>query len=354
MAAATKKIYAVDLFCGIGGLTYGLRQAGINVKAGIDNDPSCEFPYKHNNSDAEFIHADIHKVQSDRIKKYYEGADVKVLVGCAPCQPFSSHSNKKQVGRHASNKKNFSLILQIARLVEECEPDIVSVENVPGLQREEIYTKFLNILKDLGYHINRESSVVSCVQYGVPQTRKRLVCLASKIGEIDLIPPLYPEEEEWRTVRDFIEDLPPIQHGKTLSKDRYHSAPRLTSLNLKRIKQSKPGGDWRDWDKELISPCHKKTIYRAPYGRMKWDAPAPTITTQFCCYSTGRFGHPKQNRTISLREAALLQTFPESYELQDENTPLNRTQIARHIGNAVPIKLAEAIGTSIRRHVNGQ
>ena len=349
MMASTKKIHAVDLFCGIGGLTYGLHKAGITVKAGIDNDISCKHAYEKNNKNAKFIHADIREVQPETINKYYEGADIKVLVGCAPCQPFSSHANKR---KKSKNTENFSLLLEIARLVEECQPDIVSVENVPGLAREEIYSVFLKTIKGLDYYASEKPNIVFCPEYGVPQTRKRLVYLASKIGEINLIPPPYTKKEQWPTVGDFIAGLPPIRHGSKSRKDPSHSASRLTDINLERIKQSKPGGSWRDWDESLVSPCHKKSTYLAPYGRMKWDSPAPTITTQFSCYSTGRFGHPTQNRTISLREGALLQTFPKSYTLHDNNAPLNVSQIARHIGNAVPVKLAKIIGESIRKHIN--
>lgn len=336
------------MFCGIGGLTYGLCKSGVRVKAGVDNDSSCRGAYEHNNPDTDFIDADIYEVTAERINSYFDEADIRVLVGCAPCQPFSSHTKKYNRGKTLKRSENFSLLLEIARLIKECQPDIVSVENVPGLLKEKIYSDFLSILKGLGYV--GETKVVFCPEYGVPQTRKRLVFLASKIGEIRLIPPLY--EKPWPTVAQYIKHLPPIRNGSQSKKDIYHSSLRLTERNLKRIQQSNPGGDWRDWDKRLISPCQKKAIYFAPYGRMRWDMPAPTITTQFCYYSAGRFGHPTQNRAISLREGALLQTFPKSYRLHDKNTPVAVTKIARHIGNAVPVKLGEAIGESIMRHVN--
>ena len=140
--------------------------------------------------------------------------------------------------------------------------------------------------------------------------------------------------------------------GQADESDPVHVTMPLSDLNRRRIRQSKPGGTWRDWDDDLVNACHRETYYPAPYGRMRWDAPAPTITTQFCYYSTGRFGHPEQDRTISVREAALLQTFPADYDLVDDEAPLVVHKLARHIGNAVPVELAVAIGTAIVEAAN--
>jgi len=343
-----KNIYAVDLFCGIGGLTHGLGQAGIKVKAGVDNDPTCEHAYTENNRDADFILGDVGSISTSAINKYYKNADVKVLVGCAPCQPFSAHTRKNKSKMLPQEKGNdCSLLLRFARLVKECNPDIVSIENVPGLKRHDAFRIFLEMLDDLQY--KRHHQIVFCHEYGIPQTRKRLVLLASKLGEIKLIPPTHKGKSP--TVGDYIKNLPRLKHGEQSARDSCHVSLKLTNLNLKRIEQSKPGGSSADWDERIIPPCHTKAYYPAPYGRMRWDMPAPTVTTQFCYYSTGRFGHPEQNRAISLREGALLQTFPKSYKFQSLAIPLTPRQIAQHIGNAVPVKLGKAIGQSIQEHL---
>ena len=332
-----KKIHAVDLFCGIGGLTYGFGLSGIKVKAGFDIDPSCEFAYKANNSGADFVTADVRDVCFSDIEKYFGDADVTVMAGCSPCQPFSSLTRRMK----SAQVDNCSLVGEFTRIVEEGTPDIVSMENVPGLAKHEAFDKFLSVLDALGY--KRSYDTLLCADYGVPQNRKRLVLLASRLGEISLPKPARGK----MTVGDFIRSLPEIEDGQVSSDDLAHVTLQLSAKNRQRIRQSKPGGSWKDWDNDIISQCHKKSYYPAPYGRMRWDAAAPTITTQFCYYSTGRFGHPQQHRAISVREAALLQTFPGKYILNEEGKPPVIHEIARHIGNAVPVKLAEAIGKSI-------
>ena len=330
-------------------MTHGLSETGIEVKVGIDNDPSCRNAYQKNNRNADFIVGDVRSIEANTIDRYYKNADIKVLVGCAPCQPFSAHTRKIGYENFSRIKgDDCSLLLEFARLIEECNPDIVSMENVPGLVRHKTFHGFLRILSELNYKYSYQ--IVFCPEYGVPQNRRRLVLLASKFGKIKLIPPTH--KKNFPTVADYIKNLPALKHGAQSSKDPCHVSLKLTDLNLKRIKQSKPGGNSADWDKEIVSRCHTKAYYPGPYGRMRWDIPAPTITTQFCYYSTGRFGHPKQNRAISLREGALLQTFPESYEFQSKTDPLPPRKIAQHIGNAVPVELAKAIGKSIKDHFN--
>ncbi len=147
-------------------------------------------------------------------------------------------------------------------------------------------------------------------------------------------------------MRDCIWDLPGITDGGECEGDPAHAAMPLSETNRARIACSKPGGTSKDWPDHLIAACHRSAHYPAPYGRMRWDDLAPTITTQFCYYSTGRFGHPEQNRAISVREGAILQTFPPDYVLVDEEHPLTIRDLARHVGNAVPVKLAKAIGTA--------
>jgi len=336
--SSSKAIHAVDLFSGVGGLTKGLTQAGINVKAGFDIDESCRYAYEKNNSGAEFTLADIRDISFADIAPYYEGADIKVLVGCAPCQPFSAYTRKAST----SNTSDCSLIGEFARLIEEGEPDIVSMENVVGLRQHAAFMDFKNTLEALGYA--SDYGVLSCADYGVPQTRKRLVLVASKLGDISLPPP----SSKRKSVADFIKNLPSLEDGETDPKDHMHTTLKLTDRNKQRIKQSHPGGSWKDWEKDIVSQCHSRANYPASYGRMRWDKPAPTITTQFCYYSTGRFGHPEQDRTISLREAALLQTFPKHYRFSPKSRPLPVHLLAKHIGNAVPVNLGKSIGISIK------
>ena len=339
---AESKIHAVDLFCGIGGLTYGLARSGITVKAGFDNDNSCRYAYVANNSDTQFIEADICDVSAKDIRPYFADADVSVLAGCAPCQPFSAHNRKLQ------KEADCSLVYEFGRLVEETQPDIVSMENVPGLAKHQAFAEFLEMLKRLGYEPDYD--VVSCFDYGIPQKRKRLVLLASRIGSINI-----PQgNADPCTVSDFIAGLPQIKDGEAHPDDPAQAAMPLSNINRRRIEQSKPGGSWSDWDDDLVSACHRRSYYPAPYGRMRWDDAAPTITTQFCYYSTRRFGHPKQHRAISVREGALLQTFPKAYMLTNGNVPIRVRDVARQVGNAVPVKLAEAIGLAIVESVNAQ
>lgn len=337
----------IDIFCGIGGLTHGLIKAGIPVYAGVDNDESCRYSYVKNNRTL-FINRDVTDLPGGVIYNLYPDNTIKVLVGCAPCQPFSSHTHKNP-NRKKDDRRN--LLYSFMRLIKKVEPEIVSMENVPNIVNHKVFTDFVDDLESLGYNVNWE--VVFCPDYGIPQARKRLVLLASKLGKIDLIPKTHLPSR-YPTVRDTIEKLEPISAGTISDKDPLHRAPSLTPINKKRINQSKPGGTWMDWDEELISPCHKNysgNSYSAVYGRMSWDEPAPTITTQFHTYGCGRFGHPEQNRAISYREGALLQTFPKSYHLLNPKEPFSSKKLGTHIGNAVPVRLGFIIGKSIINHV---
>lgn len=334
-AGGASGIQAVDLFCGIGGLTHGLVQSGIAVRAGFDSDESCQYAYEVNNPDAQFVAADIRDIGRDDVESYFADADTSVLVGCAPCQPFSAHNRKLR--RNA----DCSLVYEFARLVKDTRPDFVSMENVPGLTKHEAFADFLRTLVRLGY--DHDEAIVWCPDYGIPQTRKRLVLLASRLGPIRI-----PRRNvDSGTVRDFIRDLPPIADGEAHRDDPAHVTMPLSERNKQRIQQSKQGGTWQDWDDALLSACHRDSYYPAPYGRMRWDDIAPTITTQFCYYSTGRFGHPEQHRAISVREGALLQTFPIDYEFVEDGQSVVVRDAARQIGNAVPVRLAKAIGESI-------
>lgn len=345
-----KDISAIDLFCGIGGLTHGLRKAGIKVKAGIDQDKSCEYAYKTNNK-AKFIGADVGDIHGqDLIKKFWSNGEKRVLVGCAPCQPFSTHSNKvKDEDKEKGNKWN--LLNEFKRLIEEISPEVVSMENVPNLANKSIFAQFVDFLKNQNYFVSYSN--VYCPDYGIPQKRRRLVLLASKLGEISIIEKTHTPDN-YRSTLDAIGYLPKVYAGERINDDPIHFTTNLTQKNIERIKSSKPNGTWLDWDESLRLACHKKesgNTYKSVYGRMAWDEPSPTITTQFYNYGTGRFGHPEQDRAITIREAALLQTFPKDYVFNKDEEDISITKLGVHIGNAVPVDLGFVIGKSILKHL---
>ena len=342
-------VAAVDLFCGVGGLTHGLELAGVPVVVGVDVENSCKFAYEHNNR-ARFVLRDVTQLASDELENYFPEGTTKILVGCVPCQPFSTYSLR--YNKNGKKDDKWRLLYYFANLVEAVLPEIVSMENVPQLSHEPVFNDFISKLQELQYHCCWK--IVNCADYGVPQSRRRLVLLASRLGNIELIPPLF-DEEHYLTVRDAIGNLPYLEDGAVDPDDPLHRASRLSQTNRRRIRQSVPGGSWKDWDDDLKLPCHKKASgkgYRAVYGRMEWDKPSPTITTQYYGYGNGRFGHPEQNRALSMREGALLQSFPPEYQFLDpEHFETNRS-IGVHIGNAVPVELGRAIGLSIMDHLN--
>ncbi len=345
---ATPSISGVDLFCGVGGLTHGLKKSGINIRAGIDIDTSCKYAYEVNNK-AKFIGADITEINGRHLNEFWKDGEIKLLVGCAPCQPFSSHSNKV---KEKEQGDKWNLLNEYIRLIKETTPDVISMENVPNLSNKQIFKEFVNELEKDGYNVMYKN--VFCPDYGIPQKRRRLVLLASRIGKIDLLPPTY-KKKNYKTVRDAIGHLEPLGNGERSKTDILHFTTKLTDINLKRIKSSIPNGTWEDWDKSLWLECHKKETgksYKAVYGRMAWDEPSPTITTQFYNYGTGRFGHPTQDRALTIREASILQSFPQKYKFVEEGSEIKLTRVATHIGNAVPVNLGYIIGKSIIHHIN--
>lgn len=337
-------ITGVDLFCGVGGLTHGLVRGGVHIAAGIDIDPSSKYPYETNN-DAVFLERDISKISSKEIKKLYSNAEITLLAGCAPCQPFSTYSRS---GRNREYESQWPLVSVFGNLVKKIKPDLVTMENVPQLADHGVFKKFLKSLS--GYNI--WWSVVDCTSVGIPQTRKRLVLIASQLGSRSL--ELLYEKPSNTTVRSAIGSLPPLKAGERNKSDPLHVASSLSLKNLNRIRASVPGGTWRDWPDELQAQCHKKcsgATYPSVYGRMEWDRPAPTITTQCFGYGNGRFGHPEQDRAISLREAAMLQTFPLNYKFAPKNAQIRFNKMGRLIGNAVPVRLGEIIAKTLISHV---
>lgn len=339
----------IDLFCGIGGLAHGFVKEGFNVSAGIDVDEKCRFAFESNNNSV-FIAKSVSEVKGEDLIPLYKDKR-RVLVGCAPCQPFSSYTFKD---KEKENDK-WALLYEFSRLIKEISPEVVSMENVPQLlnfKKAPVFQDFIEDLKSQGYSVTYK--IVNCPEYGIPQNRKRLVLMASKLGEISLIPPTH-EPSNYITVKDAIGNLPKITDGEFYKNDKLHFARKLSSLNKERIIATPYGGGWKDWPDDLKLNCHKKQSgksYSSVYGRMKWEEPSPTITTHCIGYGNGRFGHPEQARAISLREAAILQTFPIEYTFFPDNEEISTSAVARQIGNAVPVKLGEVIAKSIKNHLN--
>jgi len=346
---ARSPISAVDLFCGAGGLTHGLMSAGIRVEAGVDFDANAKHAYEVNNPGADFHHWDVSKKNYTSIKKLFKPGGYKLLAGCAPCTPFS------KLTHGITEHKAFGLLGHFARYIDRIKPDLVTMENVPELVRrgETVFQEFLDLLEKHKYHVAYD--VVDCPRYGVPQSRRRLVLLASRLGPIEL-PKGTLSPSKFKTVRQTIKHLTRITSGKTSKTDPMHAAADLSPINLKRIRATPPnGGTWKSWSKSLRLECHKKEsgkTYGSIYGRMWWEKPAPTMTTLCTGIGNGRFGHPTQNRSITLREAALFQSFPEHYEFWPSTKKrVNVKAVGRMVGNAVPPLLAQALGKQLIQHV---
>lgn len=339
----------VDLFCGVGGLTHGFIKEKFDVIAGIDFDKTCAYAYEKNNKST-FIHADLTSYPPGKIKKLFPKGSLKILVGCAPCQAFSTYTQ----GSKKNNK--WKLLYSFGKIIEAVKPDIISMENVPNLlnyKKGKVFRDFIGVLDKQKYSI--EYQIVDAKNYGVPQRRKRLILIASRVGRISILPETHSDNNPV-TVRKAIGKLPRIAHGQTHRNDPMHRARLLSPLNERRMRATPPGGSWKSWtDPSLILDCHKKDTgksYGSVYGRMKWNDVSPTLTTQCTGYGNGRFGHPVQNRAISLREAAILQSFPRKYKFIDPSIEFNSSTIEQHIGNAVPVRLGAVIARSIKKHLD--
>ena len=341
------KVY--DFFSGCGGTSLGFRQAGMDVVFALDSDPDAAATFKRNFPEARFVNDKIQNVAVQEIGEDVAGCgDNPILFcGCAPCQPFSKHNREGNPG-----DRRVSLLLEFGRFVAHYRPDYVFVENVPGLQevadRFGPLSEFLQLLGSLGY--DYKCDVVNANDYGVPQMRRRLVLVASPFEGIHF-PPVKTHgpgsHRAYSTVRDNIRDLPPIAAGETHPEVPNHQCAGLSSLNLQRIRNTPVGGGRKDWPDELKLECHTNGHdgHTDVYGRMKWDGLAPVLTTRCISLSNGRFGHPEQDRAISVREAASLQTFPTDFVFEGK---LNSA--ARQVGNAVPVLLARHFGECFARH----
>lgn len=330
-------VVAIDVFCGAGGMSRGLQQAGIRVVCGVDNDPTVVQTYKQN-IHRRVVCRDIRKVTATHLRRFVPRSSRLVLSVCAPCQPFSKvrKTRKRSPHRH--------LLLEVGRLVRSLRPDGLIVENVPQISRSEskgVLGKFLRVLRSSGYSWSVD--VLDAKHYGVPQTRARMVLLALRgVGKEVRVPA--PTTSEPKTVKSAIKGLPAVRAGSKSSYHPLHAAASLSERNRERIQATpRSGGDSRSWPARLRLPCHVKSGgFYDVYGRMDWNLPAPTLTTRCISLSNGRFGHPTQGRAITLLEAALLQTFPRKYRFAG-----TQAEIARQIGNAVPVKLARALGAAL-------
>ncbi len=337
-------LIGIDFFCGAGGATKGFQNAGIKIIAGIDIDSTCEKTYNNNCHPAKFLLGDLNVVQPADILKAQDSHDRLVFIACAPCQPFSrSNKNKK------TSDKRKGLILRFFDFVANFKPDALFIENVPGFELAEGGRFLQSLINGLGYEVSFKR--VNAKIYGVPQNRSRFIMLASRHGKINFPPPTHGKGlAKFITVADAISKYPPISAGNDAkSAVANHVCRRISEINMRRLLSTPvDGGSRTSWPPELWLKCHKKTKagHSDVYGRMSWDKPAPTLTCKCNSISNGRFGHPSQDRGISLREAATLQTFSDDFIFYG-----NQTSIARQIGNAVPPLLAKIFAQQIRNHL---
>jgi DNA (cytosine-5)-methyltransferase 1 len=334
-------IKAFDFFSGCGGTSCGLSMAGMDVVFALDSDAQALETFQTNFPDATVLCQDIRSVDEKILKPLVDSCEEKIIFsGCAPCQPFSRQNRLK-----TSSDDRKELLLEFGRFIRYWTPDYVLVENVPGLQKisdEGPFFRFLSLLKQLGYEIS--FGVLAASSFGVPQKRERLVLLASLDGLIELPQPTHGEGlKPFSCVGDWIAGLPPLNAGEVSLHDPDHQCSKLSALNLKRIKSTPEGGGRNDWPEYLKLECHKgHSGHTDVYGRLRWNSLASGLTTRCISLSNGRFGHPEQNRAISVREAACLQTFPMEYNFKG-----SLVSKAKQIGNAVPPLMAKALGEQV-------
>jgi DNA (cytosine-5)-methyltransferase 1 len=328
-----------DFFSGCGGTSCGFERAGMNIKFGLDFDSDSASTFRLNFPGAEFVESDIRSIAPEYISPLMSTCEGMVLFsGCAPCQPFS-----KQNRNLIDNDPRLNLLMEFGRFVAYWMPDFVFIENVPGMQRDcmksETFLNFTNLLNDLGYQY--DAKVVQAQWFGVPQTRTRLVLLASRHGAISIPQPVCGQGlNPYSTVREWISDFPPLSAGEVHPSDIDHASMKLSPLNIQRIIHTPEGRGRECWPDQLILDCHRGYKgHTDVYGRLAWDRPAVGLTTKCISYSNGRFGHPDQNRALSLREAASLQTFPNNFRFFG-----SLISKARQVGNAVPPLMAQALG----------
>lgn len=346
---------AVDLFAGGGGLSIGLEEAGFSVCAAVELDQHAYETYKANNPYVKAFRQDIRTLSADALRAAAPDNRIDLIAGCPPCQGFTSLTSK-----YKRDDPRNDLIREMERLVEDIRPKAVMMENVPGLAEKgkPLFDAFRGKLKDLGYEVSY--GVLQVADYGVPQFRRRLVLLAGHGFKIDLPAPTHSRDgsdglPRWRTVRETIGELgAPVSFAEArkkgalnLKKLKWHVVRTLSPENVARIKAAKPGGSWADIPESLRPKCHRNGYkgFSNVYGRMTWDDVSPTITGGCTTLSKGRFGHPTEDRTISLHEAALLQTFPKDFIIE---TPFME-HACNIIGNALPCDFAAAMARQCKQ-----
>jgi DNA (cytosine-5)-methyltransferase 1 len=343
-------IVGLDIFCGAGGVTYGLRKAGIKVAVGVERNEDCRMTYTQNNPAAMFLWEDVRTLTAQTLLSHVRSiseSDFLLLAACAPCQPFSSQNKRRD------EALDRAVLRHVERLVRQMRPDFLFIENVPGLQQVKGFSAFRRLMHALrAFRYKTNYQVVDAAWYGVPQHRRRLVLTASLHGDAPWPTQSHgdaPGLAPFATVRRAISHYPPLKSGEEHPIVPNHIASELARHNLDRL-QATPGdgGSRTDWPSRLVLKCHKKHDgHPDVYGRLRWDAPAPTLTTKCTSLSNGRYGHPEQNRAISAREAAALQSFEDSYMFYG-----GIRQITRQIGNAVPPVLAETFGAQFAAHAS--
>ena len=334
---------AVDFFCSAGGVTCGFKQAGIDVLGGIDIDPACKETYELNNN-AKYLCEDVSHLPKPKVGKFFKirrNQRDLVFVGCSPCQYYSNIKTDK-----TKSEGTRLLLADFQEFVAYYRPGYVFIENVPGLDKKpnSPLAKFKEFLVENKYVF--DEAVINAKYFSVPQNRRRYVLIATRLKKKINLP--RENRDDIKTVFQTIGDyntFQPIQAGHIDQTEFIHSSADLEDINMQRITNTPHnGGDRRNWPIELIPDCYENHDgHTDVYGRMHWEKPSPTITTRFTSYSNGRYGHPEQDRAISLREGASLQSFPEDYIFHSES----QGTIAKMIGNAVPPLLAKAIGTSL-------
>lgn len=339
---------AIDTFSGAGGLTVGLKRAGFRVAAAVEIEPHSFATYKANHPDVQCLKQDIATVSGADLLKLAGADEIDLLAGCPPCQGFTSLTAKY---KDREDPRNL-LVLEMARLAEEIQPRALMMENVPGLARKgkSLYGQIRARLQALGYRLTE--GVLQVADYGVPQFRRRFVLLGGRGFEIALPDATHTGAPNgilapWRTVRDAIKNMhEPLTLAEAkvrgqVERSDWHVVRKLSPKNVERIRAAKAGEAWTHIPEHLRPACHRDGYvgFTNVYGRMVWDRPSPTITGGCTTLSKGRFGHPSADRTISVREAALLQTFPQDYRL---DTPF-MDYVCNMIGNALPCDFAETL-----------
>lgn len=368
-----KKIKALDLFAGAGGFSYGMERAGIDVVAAVEIDSKIAATYEENHPQTFMINSDVRKIAANHsdsgfentivISDLFAGDSVDIIFGGPPCQGFSMAGRRIRKDKPFFEDERNLLFLEFHRMVKNLNPKVFIIENVPGILnydngrvKQEIYEKF----KSIGYDVS--SRILSADRFGVPQKRKRAIFIGNRVGisSSELFPKETYDEQNAVTVWDAIGDLPSLNSGEGTEITKYnqsvktqyqrqmrntvndyffnHVSSTHSEKTLKIMSLVKPGQTLKDLPKQFQT----KSVHSGAYGRMKKDEPSYTLTTRINTPSVGRITHPIDNRTITPREAARIQSFPDSYHFLGDITT-----VGMQIGNSVPPLLAQAIGKSI-------